>query len=96
MERLNFSFLLLIGTILLNSCASVKNLEIRDLLHHSNCNQQNVYEYDVDSLPIPLHEQSVSPLLQSKLTFNSLNMANAIGILKSLKICGIKAKPSSR
>ncbi len=74
-----FAFLF-IG-LMISSCRSVKNLEIRDLLHHSNCNQQNVYEYTEDSLPIPLHEQEISPLLDKKLSFNSLNMANAIGIL---------------
>ncbi|WP_156308444.1 hypothetical protein [Sphingobacterium endophyticum] len=74
----------LAGIILLQlcSCRSVKNMEIRDLLHHSNCNQQNVYDYTLDSLPIPLHEQQVSPIISQKLSFNSLNMANAIGILK--------------
>ncbi|GGE13750.1 hypothetical protein [Sphingobacterium cellulitidis] len=75
-----FAFLF-IG-LMISSCRSVKNLEIRDLLHHSNCNQQNVYEYTEDSLPIPLHEQEISPLLDKKLSFNSLNMANAIGILE--------------
>jgi len=76
---------LLISTVLMtvfaSSCRSVKNIEIQDLLHHSNCNQQNVYEYTQDSLPIPLHKKAISTLLSQKLSFNSLNMANAIGIL---------------
>ncbi|WP_313515188.1 hypothetical protein [Sphingobacterium sp.] len=92
--RLNSIFILFSGIVFLNSCASVKNIEIRDLLHHSNCNQQNVYEYSVDSLPIPLHEQKVSQLLANKLTFNSLNMANAIGILKTVsKYAELKQDP---
>ena len=95
MLRLNSIFILFSGIIFLNSCASVKNIEIRDLLHHSNCNQQNVYEYSVDSLPIPLHEQKVSQLLADKLTFNSLNMANAIGILKTVsKYAELKQNPN--
>lgn len=77
--------LLLCSIVLLalgmTSCRSVKNLEIRDLLHHSNCNQQNVYSYNIDSLPIPLHDRQISPLVQNKLSYNNLNMANAIGIL---------------
>lgn len=62
----------------------MKNLEIRDLLHHSNCNQQNLYEYNIDSLAIPLHQKVVSPLVAEKLSFKSLNMANAIGILETV------------
>lgn len=89
------SFVLLTLSIgLFSSCASVKNLEIKDLLKHSNCNQQNIYTYSVDSLPIPLHEQSISPLLKDKLSFTNLNMANAIGILQSItQFAELRANP---
>lgn len=87
-------FVFLFIGLMISSCRSVKNLEIRDLLHHSNCNQQNVYEYTEDSLPIPLHDQQISPLLDKKLTFNSLNMANAIGILELVsKYVELKQNP---
>src|SRR5690606_40482792 len=49
----------------------------------------------VQTCALPIYEQSVSPLLQSKLTFNSLNMANAIGILKTVsKYAELKQNPA--
>lgn len=84
MKRANLLFTSLLFIFATTSCSSVKNIEIRDLLHHSNCNQQNVYEYTQDSLPIPLHERDISPIVAQKLSFNNLNMANAIGILGSV------------
>lgn len=88
-------FMLTIG--LLSSCRSMKNLEIKDLLQHSNCNQQNIYQYSLDSLPIPLHERVISPLLKDRLSFNNLNMANAIGILNTItRYAELRANPKSK
>lgn len=80
--QLSLVMFIIIG---LSSCGSVKNAEIRDLLHHSNCNQQNIYEYTQDSLPIPIHHRDISPELLQKISFKSLNLANAIGILNTVE-----------
>ena len=71
-----------------------KNAEIRNLLSHSNCNQRNVYNYTEADLPTPLHLQQLSEALQHKLSYNSLNMANAIGLIPTLeKYIQLKAQP---
>ena len=80
-----------------HSCATTKNPEIQNLLLHSNCNQQNVYSYTEGELPTPLHEIEINPTLNSKLDYNSLNVANAIGILDELtKYVEIKEKAISK
>lgn len=87
---------LVICTLVLatSSCATVKNAEIRNLLSHSNCNQRNVYNYTEADLPTPLHLQQLSEALQHKLSYNSLNMANAIGLIPTLeKYIQLKTQP---
>lgn len=79
--------------LLFYSCATVKNAEIKNLLQHSNCNQRNVYDYKEADLPIPLHLQKLSDNLKNKLSHNSLNIANAIGLIPTLeRYCNIEVK----
>lgn len=68
-----------------SSCATIKNAEIRNLLQHSNCNQRNVYDYTESDIATPLHLQQISPALSKKLSHNSLNIANAIGLIPTLE-----------
>ncbi|MBL1408400.1 hypothetical protein [Sphingobacterium faecale] len=70
--------------LLLNSCASYNYSSFSSQLRHSNCNQQNVYNYHASDLPIPLHQLKIDTILSSKISKKSLNIANAIGILDQL------------
>ncbi|MBX2902904.1 MAG: hypothetical protein KF872_05040 [Chitinophagales bacterium] len=70
--------------IWLSSCATLKDRELQSQLNKSNCNQQNSYSYSKADIPRPIHELPLDTLLTSKFSFNSLNAANAIGILDLL------------
>lgn len=69
---------------LLNSCASYTNSSFSSQLRHSNCNQQNVYNYSEEDLPPPLHQLELDKILASKVSRKSLHIANAIGIMDQL------------
>lgn len=70
--------------LLFGSCATYNNANFSSLLKHSNCNQQNVYNYDETALPFPLHQLDIDDFLHSKISSKSLNIANAIGIVDQL------------
>lgn len=79
-SKLGF-WLFLLGTGVCFSCKTIKDAGIRESLYNSNCNQRNSYQYTKDDLPVPLHEQRISGTLSERFTHNTLNIANAIGIL---------------
>lgn len=79
-----FSASVFLWIILLASCATVKDANVHQQTLASHCNQQNLFQYTAADLPKALHELSISTELESKLTYQSLNMANAIGILNEL------------
>jgi len=81
-----FPWLLSIGVyaLVLGSCASIKDANIRQQVMGSNCNQQNVYDYTEKDLPRPLHTLTIDKDLTGQLSYENLNMANAIGILPDL------------
>ena len=66
----------------IGSCRTIKDPGIRDALYRSNCNQQNLYSYNAGDLPAPLHELEVSRDLTDNFDSRTLNIANAVGILK--------------
>lgn len=74
-------WMLMIGVVLMTSCRTIKDPGIRDALYNSNCNQRNLYSYTADQLPVALYQQQLSKRLTEKFDHNTLNMANAIGIL---------------
>lgn len=80
----SIGFAMLIFGLLLGSCASYNSSAFSSQLRHSNCNQQNVYSYDENNLPVPLHQLKIDTLLVSKISKKSLNIANAIGIIDQL------------
>lgn len=65
----------------LASCGGIKNTQIKIQLEKSNCNQQASYAYTTVEMPKPFHELEIDTVLQGRLSFQSLNAANAIGIL---------------
>jgi len=80
-----FPWLLSIGIVSLAAgCATIKDVNIRQQIMGSNCNQQNVYNYTEEDLPQPLHMLAIEKYLSTQLSYGNLNMANAIGILPDL------------
>lgn len=79
-----YFYLVTICALLLSSCATVNKTQLESVLAHSNCNQQNVYTYTVEDLPKPIYQLQIDSSLNATLTPQSLNVANAIGILEYL------------
>lgn len=77
-------FKVLLLTMMLTSCAGVKNTRINKQLAESNCNQQNVYLYSKDDLPLPIYTLEIDTTLLARFSFKSLNVANAVGALNYL------------
>lgn len=76
-------FILSLSTVVsIISCRAIKDTQIRDVLYRSNCNQQNLYKYDVTELPVPLHQIDLSSDLTDNFDRGTLNVANAVGILE--------------
>ena len=89
-------FILLTGVLLLNSCRTIKDPAIKDALYNSNCNQRNLYSYTVDQIPMALHQLQLSQRLIKSFDQNTLNIANAIGILDLMdKYIQLKTKKDS-
>nr|WP_121272173.1 hypothetical protein [Pedobacter schmidteae] len=81
MDKKLFYVFFLSGISLTVSCGTVKDPGIRNALFSSNCNQRNLYNYTVEQLPTPLYKQQLSKRLTRYFDHNTLNIANAIGIL---------------
>ncbi|MCK9481246.1 MAG: hypothetical protein M0R38_05725 [Bacteroidia bacterium] len=77
-------FIILLHVLLLSSCVTINNKNLQTQLNRSNCNQQNTYHYTLNDIPKPIHEIKIDTALSARLTFNSLNIANAIGITDML------------
>lgn len=78
--------------ILMSSCATLKNPKLQAQLDNSNCYQHDAYTYSVTDMPEPLYQIKLDTLLTSRISVNSLNIANAIGILDILKQYILKKK----
>lgn len=70
--------------IVLTSCGGVKKAQLKSSLDKSNCNQQTVYNYTKDDLPKPIHTIDIDTVLTTHFSFQSLNAANAIGLIDLL------------
>ena len=68
----------------MHACKSIKDKHIERQMLASNCNQQNVYSYTEADMPRPLHALQVDETLKTHLSYENLNMANAIGIVDDL------------
>lgn len=65
----------------LGSCANGTYSTQLKYVKESNCNQQNFYTYKVEDVPQPIHELDSDSALLASFSFESLNIANAIGML---------------
>lgn len=71
-------------TFVLTSCAGLKNAQLTSQLDKSNCNQQVTRTYTKNDLPKPIHILEIDTILINRFSFQSLNAANAIGLLDLL------------
>ncbi len=71
-------------TLVLTSCAGLNNAQLASQLDKSNCNQQVTRTYSKDDLPKPIHTLDIDTVLINRFSFQSLNVANAIGLLDLL------------
>ncbi|MFT2010476.1 hypothetical protein ACMA1I_17510 [Pontibacter sp. 13R65] len=78
-----FSLRILI-LLLLTSCAGGHQVRLKSTLTQSNCNQQKAYRLSSQDIPKPIHELVLDTSLTSRFSFNSLNVANAIGLVDLL------------
>lgn len=69
--------------IVLASCKSVTT--IQHYAERSDCTQQNAAHYSQRDIPRPLHEIELDTVLTNHFSWESLNVANAIGLLGELK-----------
>lgn len=68
----------------LASCVGSKSTQQTSQLGKSNCNQQAIRLYTKDDLPKPIHQLHLDSVLINRFSFQSLNVANAIGLLDHL------------
>lgn len=68
----------------ITSCSGLKNSQQALQLDKSYCNKQTVSVYTRDDVPKPFHELKLDTILTNRFTGQSLNIANAIGILDLL------------
>ena len=83
MKIRNILFYVLTGLTFLSSCRSLKSID--NHLSQSNCNQHNIYDYPKEKLPEVLLVRQLDTLLTNRFSVQSLHVANAIGIVESLR-----------
>lgn len=66
------------------SCRSLDQSQQALLKDKSYCNKQPTPSYTINEMPVPLHQLSIDTMLASCFSSQSLNIANAIGILDLL------------
>ncbi|MFN4147439.1 MAG: hypothetical protein ACK4GN_16550 [Runella sp.] len=89
-------WILTILTLNLTSCAVLKNAQLNSELDKSNCNQQVKRFYAKDDLPKPIHLLDIDSVLINRFSFQSLNIAHAIGLLDHLtEFVGLKKEYKS-
>ena len=89
---MRFFLLFFVSSMMLSSCSSYKTANFESYLRNSNCNQQNVYQYDSTEIPRAIHTLELDSFLLRNFTFKSLNVAHAIGILPLLEEYGNQKK----
>jgi hypothetical protein len=75
---------IIIICINLTSCSTNKTSLSKLELDKSYCNKQPVEKYTLNDIAKPLHELQLDTILTNRFSFQSLNIANAIGIIESL------------
>ncbi len=68
----------------LSSCSGIKNISSIPDFDKSNCYNQTDYHYTVEQMPSPAYKMKTDTTLSNHFSFESLNVANAIGVLNLL------------
>lgn len=71
--------------VLCNACGTIKSSKLIDQIKKSSCNQTLSYAYSRTDIPTKLDYQNMDSLLRSKMSYEDLNIANAIGVLEILQ-----------
>lgn len=79
-----YTLLFFIFCIFLISCTGQRKSQRLLQLDKSACNKQFVTPYTKDKLPISFHQLSIDTILTNRFSNQSLNIANAIGIVDLL------------
>lgn len=74
----------LVLIFMLAACSGIKDISSLSGLNKSNCYNQKDYHYTSDELPKPIYQIKVDTILSKQFSFESLNVANAIGLLQPL------------
>lgn len=85
MHVMNRNYIAILLFLLVTSCAGIKNISSIPGVEESSCNNQSNYHYTDKDLPQPIHELKIDTLLTNHFSFQSLNVANAIGLLDLLQ-----------
>lgn len=83
-SRQTFIIPSLLFSLILISCTVPKNITTFSQFEKSNCYNQTDYHYTVDEIPKTIFESSPDSSLFNTFSFESLNIANATGILNFL------------
>ncbi len=84
LERKVLIYAIVICAIVPTSCTSPKSFQQALRIDKSYCNKQQIPAYVQADLPKPLHLLTLDTVLTNRFSHQSLNMANAIGILDIL------------
>ncbi|MCS7017845.1 MAG: hypothetical protein RMJ87_02525 [Cytophagales bacterium] len=68
--------------LLASACTITRNIQLAAI--NNNCNQQRAFSYTKQDLPQPIHLIHLDTALVNRFSFQSLHVANAIGILDLL------------
>ncbi len=79
-ERSNMKYLIIL-VVFLSACSTWEHVSLDQYVEKSNCYREQVYTYNVEELPAPLHTLQIDSLLKKHLAFNSINIAHAFGFL---------------
>ncbi len=82
LEKMKYLFGLMI-LVVLSSCHGINGIQRH--AERSTCTQQNAAHYSNTVFPKPIHEVEIDSSLTSRFSAQSLNVANAIGILESMQ-----------
>lgn len=82
-QRICIWFLLVL-TMIMTSCSGIRTTQLPTKVNESNCHNTTWEVQTPQSIPKPIHTLNIDTALTNRFSFQSLNTANAIGILELL------------
>ncbi|MCC6690886.1 MAG: hypothetical protein IT235_05075 [Bacteroidia bacterium] len=84
MKGANFLLISFIGVVI-TSCIGLKNSQQAIMFDKSYCNKQIIPTYNKEVMPKPIWQLNLDSNLTNSFSFQSLNIANAFGMLDDLR-----------